>query len=415
VKIALVSDCYLPRLGGIEMHVHDLAVQLRRAGHAVTVFTITDSPSHASDVPVVRLPALGGLPMATERLREALVRDQFDVVHAHTSLFSPLAWSAARIAAAEGLRAIITMHSLPAARGVLVPLLLAGLDRGFGPRVRWTAVSEVVANLLRQALPGRKVEVLHNGIDPAPWREPERQDHVLTVVSTMRLARRKRPGALLRTLQNIRKRLPDDIPLRAVVVGAGPQAPALTRVVRQRGMEWVELPGRLTRYEIQQLYAAADIYLAPAELESFGVAALEARCAGLAVVAMASGGVGEFVRPGIEGYLVDSDRAMAEVTAGLLTSPLRLRKIQEHNRFTDPSMTWASVVAAHLRTYRSVLAQLALSDEFLPSISWTSRRSWSLTDEPARPAKLALPVGAVGRAAGDVRRDRSADRVLPAG
>jgi glycosyltransferase involved in cell wall biosynthesis len=413
VRIALVSDVYLPRLGGIEMHVHDLAVQLRRAGHSVTVFTITDSPSRVNQIPVVRLPALGGLPMATESLRQGLVFGNYDVVHAHTSLFSPLAWSATRIAAAAGLPVIITMHSLPAAGGVVMPRMLATLDRGFGPKVQWTAVSEVVARSLRQALPGRTVEVLHNGIDPTPWRQPERRDHVLTVVSTMRLARRKRPAALLRTLQDIRNQLPDDIPLRAVVVGSGPQAAALTRAVRRRGMHWVELPGRLTRYEIQQLYASADVYLAPAGLESFGVAALEARCAGLAVVAMASGGVGEFVRQGIEGFLVNSDRAMADVTAELLTSPLRLRKIQEHNRFTEPSMTWSAVVAAHLRAYRSLLTQPALSGKFLTSGSWTSRRSRSLTDEPARPEQSAVPAWTLGGAAGDVRGDRSAGRVLP--
>jgi glycosyltransferase involved in cell wall biosynthesis len=329
------------------------------------VFTVTEAPAPAGDVPLVRLPALAALPTATDSLRRRLLSGNYDVVHAHLSLFSPLAWSATRIAAAEGMPVIVTMHSLPAAGGLFVPSLLARLDRGFGPRVQWTAVSEVVAKSLRQALPARTIDVLHNGIDPAPWRQPERQEHALTVVSTMRLTRRKRPAALLRTLADVRERLPADIPLRAVVVGAGPQAAALTRFVRQRRMGWVELPGRLTRFEIQQLYAMADVYLAPAGLESFGVAALEARCAGLAVVAMASGGVGEFVRPGVEGFLVDSDRAMAEVTAELLTSQLSLREVQEHNRLTDPAMTWDTVVAAHLRAYRR--AQPALSDNLLAS------------------------------------------------
>ena len=41
VKVALLSDCYLPRLGGIEVQVHDLAHHLTRAGHTVEVFTAT--------------------------------------------------------------------------------------------------------------------------------------------------------------------------------------------------------------------------------------------------------------------------------------------------------------------------------------------------------------------------------------
>jgi glycosyltransferase involved in cell wall biosynthesis len=420
MRIALVSDCYLPRLGGIEMHVHDLAVQLRLAGHSAAVFTTTAAQSGQDDVPVVRLPGLTR-PSTTNALRRSLASGMYDVVHVHTSLFSPLAWTAARIASAAGVPTVITMHSLPAAGGVLAPRLLAQLDRGLGARVQWTAVSEVVADSLRQAMPDRTVRVVHNGIDPEPWRLPKRSTHGLTVVSTMRLTQRKRPFALLRTLQEIRMLLPAEVPLRAVIVGAGPRAAGLARTIRHSGMaSWVELPGRLTRGEIQQLYAAADVYLAPAQLESFGVAALEALCAGLAVVAMASGGVGEFVRHGVEGFLVDSDEAMARVTADLLADPARLRQLQEHNRTTDPGMTWDAVVGRHLQVYAGLIPQPALSAESLRSASWMPRTpwpiaGWSLPDESARSAQSAVPAGAVGGVAGDVRRDRSADRVLPPG
>jgi glycosyltransferase involved in cell wall biosynthesis len=420
VRIALVSDCYLPRLGGIEMHVHDLAIQFRLAGHSAAVFTATGAPSGCDDVPVVRLSGLP-LPSTIKALRRSLASGRYDVVHVHTSLFSPLAWSAARIASAAGVPTVITMHSLPAADGVVVPRMLAGLDRGLGARVQWTAVSEVVADSLRQALPDRTVRVVHNGIDPEPWRRPKRSSHALTVVSTMRLTQRKRPYALLRTLQQIRMLLPAEVPLRAVIVGSGPRAAGLARTVRHSGMaSWVEFPGRLTRAEIQQLYAAADVYLAPAELESFGVAALEALCAGLAVVAMASGGVGEFVRHGVEGFLVDSDDAMARVTADLLADPAGLRQVQEHNRTSDPGMTWDAVVGRHLQVYAALLPQPALSADSLRSASWMPRTpwpiaGWSLPDESARPAQPAVPAGAVGSVAGDVRRDRPADRILPAG
>ena len=44
MKIALVSDCYLPRLGGIEVQVHDLAQRLVAQGHEVVAYTVT--PAH---------------------------------------------------------------------------------------------------------------------------------------------------------------------------------------------------------------------------------------------------------------------------------------------------------------------------------------------------------------------------------
>jgi glycosyltransferase involved in cell wall biosynthesis len=356
VRIALVSDVYLPRLGGIEMHVHDLAVQLQRAGHAVTVFTTTAGSTTANDVPVLRLPALAGFPTSLDALRGQA--GKFDVIHAHTSFFSPLAWAATRIAADTGVPAIITLHSLPATGDVLLPRLLARVS----PHAQWTGVSKVVTERLRRAVPA---VVLHNGIDPERWRLPPQAHGPLTIVSTMRLTQRKRPRALLHVLRAVRNSLPAEIPLRAVLIGAGPQAAAIARSAKRLRLDWVELPGRLTRYEIQQVYTSADVYLAPAELESFGVAALEARCAGLPVIAMASGGVGEFVREGREGYLVGSHQEMAAVAADLLTDLPRLRKLQAHNRSTDPTMTWPTVIDQHVALY--TITQPALSARCLPS------------------------------------------------
>ena len=355
MRIALVSDCYLPRLGGIELQVHDLAVNLIRAGHKVTVFTITDGPSSAGDVPVVRLPAIAGVPFpsAVDRLRAALAT--FDVVHCHSSLVSPLAWRAAR----EVGNALLTLHSLPSPS---TPWPAERIARYVGS-ARWTAVSEAVVAVLRKLLPEREIGVLHNGIDPVLWRPGSREDHPLTIVSTMRLARRKRPMAFLRILEEIRAAVPSAIRLRAVIVGDGPQAGTVAAAARRLG-PWVDLAGRLTRFEIQQLYASADVYLAPAELESFGVAALEARCAGLPVVAMASGGVGEFIRPGIEGYLVDSDAEMVRTVAGLLTDDALRSRIQAFNQDTEPAMTWERVLGQHLAAYR---AQHALSAQYLAS------------------------------------------------
>jgi glycosyltransferase involved in cell wall biosynthesis len=356
VRIALISDVYLPRLGGIEMHVHDLAVQLQRAGHAVTVFTTTAGSTTANDVPVLRLPALAGLPTSLDALRRQV--DKFDVIHAHTSFFSPLAWAATRIAADGGVPAVITLHSLPATGDVLLPRLLARVSQ----HAQWTGVSKVVTERLRSAVPA---VVLHNGIEPEPWRLPPQAHRPLTIVSTMRLTQRKRPRALLHVLRAVRNTIPAEIPLRAVLIGAGPRAAATARSAKRLRLDWVELPGRLTRYEIQQLYTSADVYLAPAELESFGVAALEARCAGLPVIAMASGGVGEFVREGREGYLVGSHQEMAAVTADLLTDLPRLRKFQDHNRSTDPAMTWPAVIDQHVALY--TVTQPALSAGYLPS------------------------------------------------
>ena len=73
----------------------------------------------------------------------------------------------------------------------------------------------------------------------------------------------------------------------------------------------VELPGRMDRSGIRELYRRADVYIAPATLESFGIAALEARCAGLPVLARRRTGIADFIADGVEGLLAGNDRALA--------------------------------------------------------------------------------------------------------
>jgi glycosyltransferase involved in cell wall biosynthesis len=131
-----------------------------------------------------------------------------------------------------------------------------------------------------------------------------------------------------------------------VIVGDGPLRGATERHLRRHGMAgWVELPGRLTRPQIKEMFARADVFVAPATLESFGIAALEARCAGLPVLARSQGGIGEFICDGREGVLVDSDHAMADAIVALATDEGTRARIAAHNRTTMPPVSWPDVLA----------------------------------------------------------------------
>ncbi len=227
--------------------------------------------------------------------------------------------------------------------------------------VAFTAVSEAAAAPWRRALGDRMpVRVLHNGIDPYDWateRSP-RNNSTFTVVSVGRFARRKRQRALVDVLAAVRLRLPATTVLRAVLVGDGPQLSVVRQDIVRAGLaEHVELPGRLTRAQVRAVLAEADVYAAPAILESFGIAALEARCAGLPVVAMSQGGASEFVQHGQEGILVHDDAEMVEALL-MLSTDLELRdRITHHNATTVPPMAWASVLAQHEQVYLRALTR----------------------------------------------------------
>lgn len=367
MRVAHLSDCYLPRLGGIETQVHGLARRQRDAGVDAEVVTATPKARHdrtafevVDGVPVHRVTAdlPFELPVHPHPGREVLrvVREGgFDVVHAHVGVVAPFAQGAMPALVRAGVPLVVTVHSL---WGPATPLLRAAdLVAGWG---RWpavfTAVSDVAAQPVRSVLRGRaEVGVLPNGIDAAAWRPapgvPAERGAEVVVVSAMRLAARKRPTALLAALREVRRQVPAAVPLRAVIAGEGPERRSLERYRHRHGLDWVSLPGRLDAAGLRELYAGADLYVAPAVLEAFGIAALEARAAGLPIVARAETGAVEFVEDGVDGLLATSDAGLADAVTRLVTDPALRAAITTHNRAVPPAVTWGEVVARATRAY----------------------------------------------------------------
>jgi glycosyltransferase involved in cell wall biosynthesis len=374
-----MSDCYLPRLGGIEVQVADLAVHLRTAGHHVEVVTATadgawrtgpGADRAGTTVHRFALPLPHGVPVnpfAPPAVRELLRRGRFDVAHAHMGVVSPFATDLVGVALDLGLPTAVTWHC--------VLERSAPLMRAAGHARRWagrgaalSAVSRMAADRVA-AVAGAPVDVLGNGIDVAAWAPPTppappvppaagagpgaARDATtpVHVVSALRLARRKRPVAVLHVLRRTAELVDGRVPLAATVVGDGPQRPVLRRYARHHALDWVRLPGRVTRTELAALHQRADAYLSTARLEAFGIAALEGRTAGLPVVARRGTGVEDFVGDGVNGLLADDDEGLALALARLVVdAPLR-RAIAEHNRRTPPAQAWPRVVEATVAEY----------------------------------------------------------------
>jgi glycosyltransferase involved in cell wall biosynthesis len=362
MRILHVTDGYRPRLGGIEVFVEDLAGRQTRAGHEVTVLTAAAGPEEeagsddAGGIRVVRTPVGPRHPLAPPLARETALAGAYDVVHAHFSVVSPYAMTVARLTDEAGLATVSTVHSMWASRKSIVRAVgsLVDWDRS---SLAWTAVSEAAAVDVRAVLgPATAVRVVPNAVDVGWWRDgPGRAptDGPVTVVSVLRMAGRKRPFALLRMLEALRARVPADVELRALLVGDGPLAHKVqAEIARGPLAGWVSMLGRRSREEIRDLYAVSDVYVSPAYEESFGIAALEARAAGLPVVAMRSGGVGEFVEDGVEGLLCPDDAGMAEALVRLCGDDVLRTRMAAFNALHPPRQDWRGVLADFDDVYR---------------------------------------------------------------
>ncbi len=377
MKIALLSDCYLPRLGGIEVQVHDLATRLIGRGHEVVVLTATpgahgERGGYVDEVDGVavhrlalRLPfELPVNPLAPRLLRERLAEGEFDVAHIHMGVVSPFAVDCARVTTGMGLPTAMTWHCM---LGALEPVFRATrYVRTWASRgVAMSAVSAVAAEPLQRIVGSQGVvNVLCNGIDVDRWASPAAEVRAakvpareagtsVRVVAAMRLVARKRPMPLLRIMVRVRALVPAETAISLEILGDGPDRGRLERFIETHDMRgWVRLSGRVSRDEVRATYAAADIYVAPAPLESFGIAALEARTVGLPVVGRLGSGLGEFVKDGLNGYLAADDDAMAGSIARLIIDDDLRGSMAAYSRSTPPEQSWARILDGAEAEYR---------------------------------------------------------------
>ena len=375
MRVLIVSDCYSPRLGGIETQVRDLARNLKLAGHEPAVVTATPvgggrgrSVERADGFPVYRTTAhlpseLPVHPRAGRELDDLLSRLRPDVVHAHVGVVSPFAWSGIAAARRAGLPLSVTFHC------VLGPWAsIAGVLGRASPVRLWqrggadlTAVSSMLAAQVQRAGAHDPVTVLPNGITVEEWHlerpgPQERRPHrPVTVVASLRWVERKRPLQVVRAfVQAVRTTPGTDALLR--IYGDGPLRDRLAREVAESGLaDRIELVGRVERAELAQAFTRADIYLQTSPADSFGISTLEARSAGLAVVALRSSGVSDFITDGVDGLLADNDAGLAHELATLLGDDELLERIKAHNYEVVPVPEWGSVVQKNVEAYRRAI------------------------------------------------------------
>lgn len=348
MRILHVTDAYLPTRGGIETQVHDLAEQQLAQGHDVRVVTRTHGRD-AGNVPVVRA-STGHGPRDWWRTAQRIGPQLTDAdqLHAHLSVLSPAALIALREATRRGVPAVATYHSvLPASAHRGLPLRRLPFDPA---EVAWTAVSEVAASSVRHLLgPAHPVGVLPNGLDLTPWRKVAQDRDACVggefiVCAVGRLALRKRPFALLHVLAEAQRQLisaGSQVRLRLVLVGGGRWERVLRIEARRLGLlDQIELTGDQERFDVARYLARSDAFLSTATKESFGIAAMEARAAGLPILARTGTGLAELLENDVEALLAPDDGALASSLAMLASHSERWRAMQTHNRTVAPLVGW---------------------------------------------------------------------------
>lgn len=352
--------CY-PTYGGSGVVATELGIELAARGHQVHFITSSqpfrltgrEANIHFHEVSVSTYPLFEyppyDLALAT-RMAEVADFYSLDLLHVHYAI----PHSVSALLASQMLEA----HSLVARRRKLpfittlhgTDITLVGLDPSYLPITRFaiershgvTAISSHLRDRTREAFGiDGEIEVIRNFVNCDLYsRRPE-------LVAEMR-PRFADPGEhLFVHLSNFRpvKRVLDVVevfarvakvlPARLMLIGDGPDRSAAEHLALRHGVQdRIHFLGK--QDDVHDLLPLADLMLMPSQMESFGLAALEAMACGVPAIATRVGGVPELIDHGRNGMLfeIGDVAAMAEAAVALLNDPDRLQQMSEAARQT---------------------------------------------------------------------------------
>ena len=330
--------CY-PTYGGSGVVATELGLELAEHGHEVHFIsyampvrmTKAAQRIHFHEVEVMNYPLFNHPPytlaLAT-RMRDVAVSEELDLLHVHYAVpHSVSAYLARAMLSPRALPFVTTLHG--------TDITLVGIDRSYLPMTRFSieqsncvaAVSQYLRKItLQQFEISCPIEVIPNFVNCnlfQPNRNPEQRralapedDKILMHLSNFRPVKR------VLDVVEIFDHVQSKIPATLVLIGDGPDRSSAEWLVQCKGLtSKVHFLGKQER--VHSLLPCADVLLLPSELESFGLAALEAMACGVPVVCSRVGGLSELVQEGVEGFLVEPKDvgSMADRVLRILRNP----------------------------------------------------------------------------------------------
>jgi len=218
--------------------------------------------------------------------------------------------------------------------------------------------------------------VVPYGIVPAPDGEVQPlegswEGHIPTVLYVGRLEKRKGIRDLFEAIPRVIAQFGE---VAFVIAGAdnslhdgfaaerGMDYPTYFRHRYPGHTQYVRFTGAVSDSELQILYQACDLFVAPSLYESFGLVYLEAMNYARPVIGCRAGGVPEVIEDGVTGLLVEpaAPMVLAEAITALLRQPARLREmgLVGRERVRDRH-TYLRMAADYAEVYRRVVDEFA--------------------------------------------------------
>lgn len=362
MKSLLITDTFLPRIGGRENYYHHL---FSRFDPQQVVMVTPDKTGDYQEfdreynLPIIRVEDVSqkwfvwGRPGRVKWLR-TLTRicwqHQIEVIHC--GLVLPDGLSGWLLQKALGKPYIIYTHGKEILEHQGHPRWGKYMQRALASASRVVCNSHYTGEILKTVgVSPEKIVRICPGVDAKQWMldlgsdrvAALRQQYALSdqpiILSVGRLIERKGHDKVIESMPLVLSQFPEAVYL---IVGDGPERSRLESLRDRLGLEKsVRFTGAVSDTDLLAFYKLATLFAMISrqppdshEVEGFGIVYLEANVSGLPVVAGRSGGVPDAVVDGQTGYLVDpfSPEAIAAAIMRLLENPQLGQQLADFGR-----------------------------------------------------------------------------------
>jgi 1,2-diacylglycerol 3-alpha-glucosyltransferase len=387
----MITNTYLPFIGGVERSVKIFTEEYRRVGHKVIIVAPSFEDMPEEEIDVIRVPALqnfNGTDFSVQLpipgvLRNAIKDFHPDIVHSHHPFL--MGDSALRIAAQFKVPIVFTFHTFyerythyvpgdsPALKRFVIALATgyANLcDHVFAP-------SNSVADVLVKRGVNTPVDVVPTGIELNEFavgdglrfrKEMGISSKAFVIGFVSRIAPEKNVEYLGEVV--CRFLLKNDKAC-FLMIGKGPSEDSIRDIFRKNNLSNRFFhPGVLVSRPLIDAYHAMDVFVFASRTETQGLVVTEALAAGIPVVAVDGPGIGEIVVDYTNGRLLKNYEKESFFDALLWVYNLsnqKKRQLKETARLSVLSYSKDICAAKALDIYMSLLTRNYMIRDHLDS------------------------------------------------
>jgi endonuclease/exonuclease/phosphatase family metal-dependent hydrolase/glycosyltransferase involved in cell wall biosynthesis len=385
----MMTNTYLPHVGGVARSVEAFAREYRRRGHRVLIIApeFPDTPKYEQDV--LRVPAIqnfNGTDFSVRLpipgiLHGALSEFRPDIVHAHHPFL--LGDTAQRVSAQLDIPLVFTHHTMyerythyvpgdsPAIQRFVIDLATHYANLGnhvFAP-------SESIAAVLKQRGVRSPIEPLPTGVDVERFavgnghsirKEFSMPLSAFVVGHLGRLAPEKNLPFLAKSVSSFLRRHRD---AHLLVVGSGPSEQEIADLCQKRSVrDRLHLAGVRQGQGLVDAYHAMNVFASASTSETQGMVLTEAMAAGVPVVAVDAPGAREVVVDRVNGRLLPvQDERSFEAALSWIANHDHPTVIRERARETAANYSMSQCADRALEIYEGLIADARSSEAGISS------------------------------------------------